>query len=227
MRASKRHTNDKLPEISLKPPVVRPYVRSKSPRLRWTPDLHHCFVHAVERLGGEDIAAVTEKKNNNYSSCSEQSYCQQNHRERIIRLVRTHCNGESTLKNTSMPAQCGRVEKQEMGIGKETTDPLSSYDEIVTSKASLEQKPHSYIIFKGLLKSCNTQVRNEQIGVLLDAAAAGFKSNHQTLETFTGNAERVDDCKMSLSMNSKAPQSLLKLNQSADGNDVSLELTLA
>ena len=54
MRASKRHTNDKLPEISLKPPVVRPYVRSKSPRLRWTPDLHHCFVHAVERLGGED-----------------------------------------------------------------------------------------------------------------------------------------------------------------------------
>jgi hypothetical protein len=70
-------------------------------------------------------------------------------------------------------------------------------------------------------------VRNEQIGVLLDAAAAGFKSNHQTLETFTGNAERVDDCKMSLSMNSKAPQSLLKLNQSADGNDVSLELTLA
>ncbi|XP_073268317.1 uncharacterized protein [Populus alba] len=26
------------------------------PRLRWTPDLHHCFVHAVERLGGEDRA---------------------------------------------------------------------------------------------------------------------------------------------------------------------------
>ncbi|KAM6585705.1 hypothetical protein CsatB_012707 [Cannabis sativa] len=26
------------------------------PRLRWTPDLHRCFVHAVERLGGEDRA---------------------------------------------------------------------------------------------------------------------------------------------------------------------------
>ncbi|OMO64821.1 hypothetical protein COLO4_31794 [Corchorus olitorius] len=38
------------------PPGVRPYVRSKMPRLRWTPDLHHCFVHAVERLGGEDRA---------------------------------------------------------------------------------------------------------------------------------------------------------------------------
>ncbi|GLJ26746.1 hypothetical protein SUGI_0521260 [Cryptomeria japonica] len=35
---------------------VRQYVRSKMPRLRWTPDLHHCFVHAVERLGGQDRA---------------------------------------------------------------------------------------------------------------------------------------------------------------------------
>ena len=55
MRPSKRYAIEKLPELSLKsPPVVRPYVRSKMPRLRWTPDLHLCFVHAVERLGGED-----------------------------------------------------------------------------------------------------------------------------------------------------------------------------
>ncbi|KAL9351878.1 hypothetical protein Peur_054558 [Populus x canadensis] len=33
---------------------VRQYIRSKMPRLRWTPDLHLCFVHAVERLGGQD-----------------------------------------------------------------------------------------------------------------------------------------------------------------------------
>lgn len=35
---------------------VRPYVRSKNPRLRWTPDLHLCFAHAVERLGGQERA---------------------------------------------------------------------------------------------------------------------------------------------------------------------------
>ncbi|XP_026411659.1 uncharacterized protein LOC113306957 [Papaver somniferum] len=35
---------------------VRQYVRSKVPRLRWTPDLHHCFVQAIERLGGQDRA---------------------------------------------------------------------------------------------------------------------------------------------------------------------------
>ncbi|KAF9683362.1 hypothetical protein SADUNF_Sadunf04G0005600 [Salix dunnii] len=43
-------------EINLKSATVRPYVRSKMPRLRWTPDLHHCFVHAVDSLGGEDRA---------------------------------------------------------------------------------------------------------------------------------------------------------------------------
>ncbi|KAK4782853.1 hypothetical protein SAY86_007227 [Trapa natans] len=36
--------------------AVRKYVRSKMPRLRWTPDLHLCFVRAVERLGGHDRA---------------------------------------------------------------------------------------------------------------------------------------------------------------------------
>ncbi|XP_078432056.1 uncharacterized protein LOC144703699 [Wolffia australiana] len=33
--------------------TVRQYNRSKMPRLRWTPELHMSFVHAVERLGGQ------------------------------------------------------------------------------------------------------------------------------------------------------------------------------
>ncbi|KAJ0027137.1 hypothetical protein Pint_34918 [Pistacia integerrima] len=43
-------------EENEKKPSVRPYVRSKLPRLRWTPDLHLRFVHAVERLGGQERA---------------------------------------------------------------------------------------------------------------------------------------------------------------------------
>lgn len=41
-------------------PSVRPYVRSKLPRLRWTPDLHHRFVHAVERLGGQESNSLSQ-----------------------------------------------------------------------------------------------------------------------------------------------------------------------
>ncbi|KAG7027421.1 putative Myb family transcription factor, partial [Cucurbita argyrosperma subsp. argyrosperma] len=39
-----------------KKPTVRPYVRSKLPRLRWTPDLHFRFLHAVQSLGGQQNA---------------------------------------------------------------------------------------------------------------------------------------------------------------------------
>ncbi|XP_022898727.1 two-component response regulator ARR18-like isoform X2 [Olea europaea var. sylvestris] len=35
---------------------VRRYVRSKMPRLRWTPELHLSFVRAIERLGGQQSA---------------------------------------------------------------------------------------------------------------------------------------------------------------------------
>jgi hypothetical protein len=34
--------------------IMRPYLRSKVPRLRWTPDLHRCFVQAIDMLGGEE-----------------------------------------------------------------------------------------------------------------------------------------------------------------------------
>ncbi|XP_020527972.1 putative Myb family transcription factor At1g14600 [Amborella trichopoda] len=36
--------------------ALRQYVRSKMPWLQWTPDLHLCFVQAVERLGAQDRA---------------------------------------------------------------------------------------------------------------------------------------------------------------------------
>ncbi|KAK6917275.1 SANT/Myb domain [Dillenia turbinata] len=56
VRATRLKIDEFETNLHLSSPVVRPYIRSKMPRLRWTPDLHHCFVHAVERLGGEDRA---------------------------------------------------------------------------------------------------------------------------------------------------------------------------
>ncbi|XP_031398994.1 two-component response regulator ARR10-like isoform X2 [Punica granatum] len=51
-----RSQSNPMTDISLKPAPVRPYVRSKTPRLRWTPALHRSFTHAVESLGGEERA---------------------------------------------------------------------------------------------------------------------------------------------------------------------------
>ncbi|GLJ32449.1 hypothetical protein SUGI_0652910 [Cryptomeria japonica] len=35
---------------------MRQYLRSKTPRLRWTAELHQSFLHAIRRLGGENKA---------------------------------------------------------------------------------------------------------------------------------------------------------------------------
>lgn len=49
-------SNSTVEENNEKKTTVRPYVRSKLPRLRWTPDLHLRFLHAVQRLGGQERA---------------------------------------------------------------------------------------------------------------------------------------------------------------------------
>ncbi|ONK80136.1 uncharacterized protein A4U43_C01F14270 [Asparagus officinalis] len=59
--SSTNNNNNEESKISVgsgdeRAPTVRQYVRSKMPRLRWTPDLHSSFVHAVERLGGQERA---------------------------------------------------------------------------------------------------------------------------------------------------------------------------
>lgn len=54
---SKASSNSTVEE-SDKKTKVRPYVRSKVPRLRWTPDLHLRFVRAVERLGGQESTSL-------------------------------------------------------------------------------------------------------------------------------------------------------------------------
>ncbi|XP_022926645.1 protein PHOSPHATE STARVATION RESPONSE 3-like isoform X1 [Cucurbita moschata] len=51
-----QNANNSSREENARRTTVRQYVRSKVPRLRWTPELHLNFVNAVERLGGQERA---------------------------------------------------------------------------------------------------------------------------------------------------------------------------
>lgn len=54
---------------------VRQYVRSKVPRLRWTPDLHHCFVDAIDRLGGQESESLPLPLSISFPLCSLTMLC--------------------------------------------------------------------------------------------------------------------------------------------------------
>lgn len=54
--SSESNTSNSNPDTRKPRGKVRQYVRSRLPRLRWTQDLHQCFVQAVERLGGQEKA---------------------------------------------------------------------------------------------------------------------------------------------------------------------------
>ncbi|KAJ6416303.1 hypothetical protein OIU84_002200 [Salix udensis] len=206
--------------------MVRPYVRSRMARLRWTPDLHHCFVHAVERLGGEDRATpkmvlqmmdvkdltISHVKSHlqMYRSMKNEQVIQEAGMEgkKNGRGVHTPADGIA-LKNASLPSQ--RRQKKVLWIGKRVDEPIL-HEEIARKEG--EKKPDNYIIFRDLLKSCNSEERNEQDK--MPAGATGCTKSHLSLEELTETAQRIDGDRMSLSLNSNVSEPLLKFSEAKE-----------
>ncbi|KAK9267379.1 hypothetical protein L1049_009804 [Liquidambar formosana] len=247
MRVSRRRQTDRddiLPDISLRsPPAVRPYIRSKMPRLRWTPDLHHCFVHAVQRLGGEDRATpkmvlqIMDVKGLTISHVKShlQMYRSMKH-EQMMQDAATDDKMNDTVRGVfhsnctshSIPNYQQNPHQREMGFIN--TNPFlyqsqgtQCLEELALGKRKLET---------GFEKRASGSLsyqegRDEHENLLL--TAAGCESNIQRLESLYGTSHTVVDGTMSQSLDSEASQTLLKLSdaKTADVNDVSLDLTLA
>ncbi|XVE87761.1 hypothetical protein DITRI_Ditri19aG0013700 [Diplodiscus trichospermus] len=249
----RRGMAENLPEISLKSAAVRPYVRSKMPRLRWTPDLHHCFEHAVERLGGEDRATpkmvlqIMNVKGLTISHVKShlQMYRSMKHelmiQEAAIAARRNNekaildpMNCQQNLLKDGRPTH-NSFQNQGLAIlpppwnGRKLSNQVSYAEE--TNKRS-EGRSNSYIIFKDLLRSCMTPESNEQAKEGLDGGS-GRKCNHHMFVDMADHhaAERMSDSSKCQSLNSKVSHPMLRLGKAGqtqlDVNDVSLELTLA
>ncbi|KAK9014460.1 hypothetical protein V6N11_005616 [Hibiscus sabdariffa] len=249
VRVMRRHDKvDNLPEISLKPPLVRPYVRSKMPRLRWTPDLHRCFVHAVERLGGEDRATpkmvlqIMDVKGLTISHVKShlQMYRSSKHEQMIQEAaiaarrnepMNMNCQQNHQLEHhggsfarNSFPSLGLRVQGMPSSAVFRSLQWNGNQGSKQLPYGESEQRSNSYIIFKDLLKSCTIPENNEQLNVGRVHGGANRKCNHQAAGERT-----MSDCSIcrSIKSNVSEPMSRHGKAETLGLNDVSLELSLA
>ncbi|XP_013462843.2 protein PHOSPHATE STARVATION RESPONSE 3 [Medicago truncatula] len=208
----RRLDSDQTPEMSLKAPVVRPYVRSKLPRLRWTPDLHRCFVHAVQRLGGEDRATpkmvLTLMNVKGLTISHVKSHLQMYRSMKQEQMIEAAKRKDMAAGLSVSAISSALVPSYQLSHGQrmgaywlESFNGTQGNQSIVICNGD-EQKMHTYILFDGILKGQTVQ---------------GTKSDQQRFGDIIRRGERVnEDTVLSPSTNSGGPNT----------NDVSLELKL-
>ncbi|KAL7149638.1 hypothetical protein ABFS83_05G054700 [Erythranthe nasuta] len=134
---------------------VRQYVRSKVPRLRWTPDLHHCFIHAIHTLGGQhttpklvlqlmDVRGLTishvKSHLQMYRSMKSEATTTRLDRSTTTTTVAQQRKQQSNCENHLFisPAKRARIEKME-SRQRRINDPYRG-DDYVKKKTSMAEK---------------------------------------------------------------------------------------
>ncbi|CAI0431132.1 unnamed protein product [Linum tenue] len=211
--------------------VVRPYVRSKSPRLRWTPDLHRCFVHAVDRLGGEDRATpkmvlqIMDVKGLTISHVKShlQMYRSMKHEQAMqgeaVGVVAKR-NAQLGLYNGQRDYHCSPTSTNYMDYGPDDHDHQLPKRELGRRDDDDQRHRNYYIIFNDILKPTSCVQEEEQ----------GDKAHHYCgTESLLGEKEEEDEegPMLALSLGSLAgTKPNCNPHQPANPSHVSLHLTL-
>ncbi|WJX27170.1 hypothetical protein P8452_16019 [Trifolium repens] len=158
--------NSGHPDVNFKPPAVRPYVRSKMPRLRWTPDLHRCFAHAVEMLGGEERATpklILQLMNVRGITISHVKSHLQMYRsmkqELMIQEAKKNDMAAGLLASTN--SSSALVPSCQHSPGQ-TQNAYQVNQSVIICNGD-DQKMHTYIIFEGILGSQTVQVISQSL----------------------------------------------------------------
>ncbi|KAK9936003.1 hypothetical protein M0R45_012870 [Rubus argutus] len=166
--------------------MVRPYVRSRAPRLRWTPDLHCSFVHAVDLLGGEDIA--TPKHILQTMNVKGITICH----------IKSHLQMYRSMKHEERVQEAAAREK--MNVKGKASSSNDSYlrDSIINNTTRPREdeipiKPKSYIIFTDILggySTDNTRESNDQ----------GVEANMRGVRLSGAGSSNVNDVNLELTL---------------------------
>ncbi|XP_024200153.1 probable transcription factor KAN4 [Rosa chinensis] len=177
--------------------MVRPYVRSKVPRIHWTPDLHRCFVHAVDILGGADRA--TPKKILRIMNVKGLTM---NH-------IKSHLQMYRNMKDEELVQEAAAARAEANEKGKHSSHSNDSYlTESINSSATPpwkdEKKTKSYLIFTDLFQGLtnNTRESNDDEGTDANIRGAIDATMPQTLNSSSnaGSISNVNDVSLELEL---------------------------
>ncbi|KAK7245872.1 hypothetical protein RIF29_40726 [Crotalaria pallida] len=234
-------THKKLTEVTAS--MLRAYNRTKLARVRWTPDLHRCFVHAVERLGGAEMASprlILELMNVNGLKISHvKSHLQmyRNMKQEQMKQARKNGAGHPASSITSnydpwlgkpnIPQQnhgpehnaeeLTRIQAQwnHHGPAESSNNNGNQGNKSILINGD-EQRAPDYIIFKELFESQSVQ-ENKNPPEMESLGPADYKSDRR----------RMDGDMLSLAIGSSSSlPSMNNQNPDEDANDVSFELKL-
>ncbi|XP_057777716.1 myb family transcription factor MOF1-like [Salvia miltiorrhiza] len=211
---------------------VRQYIRSKVPRLRWTPDLHHCFVNAVDRLGGQDkatpklvlqlmdVRGLTISHVKSHLQMYRSMKTEATRQERGVSQQRKHCFDEEKQLVFLSPTKRARVEKmrekveecsQTRGVG----DPYGD-DDYMGEKVGIKDKEKRVHIQQNPQENENPSSATAAAdALLLHSDFFKLQKGMCKMEQFSSGND--DGCELSLCLalhNNAIPDHLQKSNVS-------------